>query len=397
MGHSPKKKGSPMLDPRWRRCAGALMCVTVAAGCSTGTDEAATGTSITKPVVASYDGGLYVLDGETLELEQDIPLPGFVRVNPAGDEAHVLVTTDAGFRILDAASGRLADDTFPAVEAGHVVPHGEKTVLFADGSGEITAFDPHTLAQGVPETQTFTTPHPHHGVAVILSNGTLVHSIGTSESRTGAVALRGDQEVARSQQCPGVHGETVVADENVVLGCEDGALVFDGDRFTKVSSPTPYGRVGNIKGHSESPIALGDMKVDPDAELERPEQFSLIDTTTGTLDVVTLPPSVSYSFRSLARGPEAEALILGTDGKLYAFDPGTGAQISSVDITRPWTEPDDWQDPRPTVFTREDAVYVTDPATKQIHLVDVHSGDVTASVTLEHSPNELSGPIGHSH
>lgn len=88
------------------------------------------------------------------------------------------------------------------------------------------------------------------------------------------------------------------------------------------------------------------MKIDEDAELERPEQFSLIDTTTDTLNIVDLPASVSYSFRSLARGPQAEALILGTDGRLYVFDPVTGDTIKTVDVTGPWTRPDDWQDPR---------------------------------------------------
>lgn len=38
-----------------------------------------------------------------------------------------------------------------------------------------------------------------------------------------------------------------------------------------------------------------------------------------------------------------------------------------------------------------------DPATKQIHLVDLQAGAVTASVTLEQAPNELSGAVGHHH
>ncbi|MDG4665322.1 zinc metallochaperone AztD [Mycobacterium sp. 236(2023)] len=399
-----------MSNPRWLYRVGAVSFAAAAlTACGSGGDSTGSSenlgtletqpqaTPIIEPLVATYDGGLYVLDGETLEVKQDIPLDGFLRVNPAGDDAHVLVTTDEGFRVLDASGAVLTDDTFPAAEAGHVVPHGENTVLFADGTGEITAFDPHALADGMPDTQKFTTPQPHHGVAVILADGTLVHSLGDPEGRTGAVALQGDREIARSEDCPGLHGETVVADEEVVLGCENGALIYANGTFTKVTSPTPYGRIGNIKGHEDSPVALGDMKIEPDAELERPEQFSLIDTTTDQLKVVKLPPSVSYSFRSLARGPQAEALMLGTDGKLYVFDPVTGAQMKTVDVTGPWTEPDDWQDPRPTVFTREGAVYVTDPAAKQIHLVDLQSGAITASATLDQTPNELSGAVGHDH
>ncbi|BBZ04499.1 hypothetical protein MCHIJ_39360 [Mycolicibacterium chitae] len=377
-------------------------------GESTGTSEAsASGTAsapatpgapITDPLVATYDGGLYVLDGATLEVKQDIPLDGFLRVNPAGDHGHVLVTTTEGFRILDAAGGRLTEDVFPAIEAGHVTPHGEHTVLFADGSGEITAFDPHALeAGGLPQTQKFTTPEPHHGVAVILADGTRLQTLGNPDTRVGAAAFDGDREIARNEQCPGVHGETVAADEVVVLGCEDGALEYADGRFTKIASPTPYGRIGTTKGHDDSPVVLADMKIDPDAELERPEQFALIDTTTDQMRIVALPQGVSYTFRSLARGPQAEALILGTDGNLHVFDPVTGAPTKAVQVTEQWTEPDDWQRPRPTLFTREGAVYVSDPATKQIHLVDLAAGTVAESVTLEQTPNELSGTVGHHH
>ncbi|NVN53342.1 zinc metallochaperone AztD [Mycolicibacterium hippocampi] len=399
-----------MSKSRWLYRVGVASGAVVAlAACSGGNDAESTqgaettqesparSAPVNEPLVATYDGGLYILDGETLEVQEDIPLEGFLRVNPAGDQSHVLVTTSDGFRILDAAGGQLTDDTFPADEAGHVVAHGERTVLFADGSGEIMAFDPHDLENGMPETENFTTPEAHHGVAVILGDGTLVHSIGDSENRTGAVAMQGDQEVARSEECPGIHGETVAADEVVVLGCEDGVLEYANGEFTKIASPTPYGRIGNTRGHEDSPVVLGDMKIDPDAELERPEQFSLIDTTTDQLRVVALPPSVSYWFRSLGRGPQGEALILGTDGKLYVFDPVTGDTVRSIQVTQPWSEPDDWQQPGPAVFTREDAVYVSDPAAKQIHLVDLQDGAVTASGSLEQTPNELSGAAGHDH
>ncbi|MGK2852719.1 MAG: hypothetical protein ACSLE3_01210, partial [Microbacteriaceae bacterium] len=159
----------------------------------------------------------------------------------------------------------------------------------------------------------------------------------------------------------------------------------------------PYGRIGNTRGHEDSPVVLGDMKVDPDAEHERPEQFSLIDTTTDQLTLVQLPPSVSYWFRSLGRSPLGEALILGTDGKLHVLDPVTGDTVKAIQVTDAWTEPDDWQQPGPAVFTREGSVYVSDPAAKQIHLVDLPAGTVANSVTLEQTPNELSGAFGHDH
>ena len=38
---------------------------------------------------------------------------------------------------------------------------------------------------------------------------------------------------------------------------------------------------------------------------------------------------------------------------------------------------------------------MSDPAAKQIHLVDLAAGNVANSVTLEQTPNELSGAVGH--
>jgi hypothetical protein len=351
-----------MTNQRWMyRLGAATATVAALAACSEGGSPAAETRAqpVNEPLAATYDGGLYVLDGDTLEVRQDISLDGFLRVNPAGDDAHVLVTTADGFRVLDAAGGQLTDQTFAAAEPGHVVPH--------------------------------------HGVAVILADGTLLHSIGDPDRRVGAVALDGGRETARSEDCPGIHGETVVADETVIFGCENGALEYANGTFTKIAVPTPYGRIGTAKGHEDSPVALADMKIDPDAELERPGQFALIDTATDSLQVVQLPPAVSYSFRSLARGPQAEALILGTDGMLHVFDPVTAKPVKTIRVTDPWTEPDDWQEPRPTVFTRDDAVYVTDPASRQLHLVDLQGGAITASATLDEAPNELSGAVGHDH
>ena len=389
---------------------GALALASTLAGCSTesgpaqpessATSEqpAAPVKSINDPLVLSYDGGLYVLDGETLAVESDIPLPGFLRVNPAGDDGHVLISTGDGFRLLDAAAGELTETVFAAAEPGHVVPHGERTALFADGSGEITVFDPHDLAEANPETQTLTSPEPHHGVAVVLSDGSWVRSEGTPDGRSGAVAFDAEQrEIARNAECPGLHGEAVAEGEVVVLGCENGVLTYSDRVFTKIPAPGEYGRSGNLRGHADSPVVLGDFKIDPDAELERPNQVALIDTVRNELRLVALPESVSYSFRSLARGPHGAALILGTDGNLYVVDPASGDTIRTIMVTAPWTEPDEWQQPRPTVFTRDHDVYVTDTATNEIHLVDVESGEVTASATLPNTPNEVSGVVGHEH
>ncbi|MEC3918814.1 zinc metallochaperone AztD [Nocardia sp. CDC160] len=351
---------------------------------------------IADPVVVTYAGGIYVLDGKTLNVAADVKLDGFNRVNPSGDDSHMLVSTKSGFRVLDAVHGEFTDIEFPGAKPGHVVRHAGRTVLFADGTGEVTSFDPRDLKHGKPDTTVYKTAAPHHGVAIELADGRLVTTLGTEEKRTGIVVLDKDRkEIARNEDCPGVHGESTAAGEAIVIGCQNGALIYRDGVITKVTSPTPYGRIGNQAGTDVSPIAFGDYKQDKDAELERPQQISLIDTRDASLRLV--PLGTSYSFRSLARGPQGEALLLGTDGRMRVIDPTTAAVTRSFEVVRPWEEPLDWQQPRPAVFARGIDVYVSEPATRQLHRVDLAAGTITASVTLDAAPNELSGIVAQAH
>ncbi|WP_235564324.1 zinc metallochaperone AztD [Arthrobacter sp. Soil762] len=370
-------------------------------------------------LVLTHDAGITVLDAKTLKPVGDTPLAGFNRLSPAGDGRHVLVATGDSFRVYDAgvwteahgdhghsyaAAPRLTDRAFSATKAGHVVNHAGKTALFNDGSGKVEVLDPAALTDGLktglPATSTYTAPDAHHGVAITLEDGKLLVTLGNEESRNGLALLsapagdggQGRTELLRNEECPGVHGEAVAGKETVVVGCEDGMLVYRGGAFTKVASPDPYGRMGNQAGSPASPVILGDYKVDRNAELERPTRISLVNTDTGTLQQVDL--GTSYSFRSLGRGPGGEALVLGTDGALHVIDPTTGEVTAAISVVGAWTEPDAWQDPRPTLFVQGSTAYVTEPAASRIHAVDLKSGKIISSTDLDHVPNELTGVTG---
>ncbi|WP_349876466.1 zinc metallochaperone AztD [Micromonospora sp. HUAS YX12] len=382
--------------------AAALVAATLAlTACASGSDEgtappagSSAAPSVKEPVAITYDGGIFVLDGEALKVAHNVTLPGFNRVNPAGNDTGVFVSTESGFQVLDAAAGKMTDVSYPGAKPGHVVRHGDRTILFTDGTGEVHSFDPEKLTDGKPEGRTYKTAQPHHGVAVELADGTLVVTLGTEESRSGAIALDKDgKEIARSEECPGVHGEAVAQGEVVGLGCNDGVLLFKNGAFVKVKSDRAYSRIGNQAGSEASPVLLGDYKIEPDAELENPGQFALIDTTTNSLKVVPMPEGVSYSFRSLGRGPKGEGLILGTDGKLHVIDPVSGKLTTSWPVVGAWKEPMEWQEPRPALFVRGDDAYVTEPATKKVHRLDLTTGTVAGSVTLDATPNEISGTL----
>ena len=418
--------------PSLRRAAALSVAALLLAGCGTGQTPAAPDPSpaaasagspdasghespeASPRLVTTYDGGVQVLDGETLQVLADFEMSGFNRINPAGDGRHVIISTADAFKVLDTGTWTDEDGThrisepvltgleFDTSKPGHVVHHAGRTVLFSDGTGAVESFetaDLAGLARGEkPDTETHTAAEAHHGVAVELSNGELVLTLGNDEERPGITVLDSNRgEIVRNEDCPGVHGEATAAGEAVVIGCETGVLVYDDGAITKIDSPDAYGRIGNQAGSEESPVTLGDYKSDPDAELERPERISLINTATKQLQLVDL--GTSYSFRSLARGPHGEALVLGTDGALHTIDPETGELVSSTAVVEPWEEPLEWQQPRPTLTVVDHTAYVTDPSANTVIAVDIESGTVTGSGKLAQTPNELTGAAGqlHSH
>jgi hypothetical protein len=355
------------------------------------------------------------LDAKTLEPVGEAGLAGFNRLSRAGDGRHILVSTGSSFRVFDAgvwterhgdhghsyaAPPTLTELAFDADKSGHVVVHAGRTALFSDGSGQVEIFDPAGLAAEngrLPETETYTSPAAHHGVGVPLEDGKLLVTLGNDEGRTGIAVLdagtaQGRMELMRNEDCPGVHGEAVAGEKTVVVGCENGMLIYRDGRIAKISSPDAYGRMGNQAGSPKSPVILGDYKVDRAAVLERPTRVSLVNTDTGDLRLVEL--GTSYSFRSLGRGPAGEALVLGTDGALRVIDPLTGAITASIPVVGPWEESETWQDPRPTLFVQGSTAYVTDPAASTIHAVNMGSGKVLQSAGLPHVPNELTGVTG---
>ncbi len=384
--------------PPYRTACAALTAaglLTVTACGSPQQPPAAAPQTVADPVAITYDGGISLLDGKTLKVVKDLPLPGFNRLNPAGNDRHLIVSTATGFRLLDAAGATLTDTEIRAPKPGHVVRHAGKTVLFSDGTGEITVLDPATLGTGKPPAPQHKTPEPHHGVAVELANGELVATIGNEDARNGiAVRDKDGKEIARNDQCPGVHGEATARGETVVVGCETGALIYRAGKITKVTSPDAYGRIGNQAGSPQSSITLGDYKTDKEAELERPTRVSLIDTEKASLRHVDL--GTSYTFRSLARGPQGEGLVLGTDGKIHVIDPAAARVTRTIPVIGSWQEPLEWQQPRPALFVRGGTAYVTDPGKKEVHAVDLGTGEQTATGTLPGVPNELSGVVAES-
>jgi hypothetical protein len=81
----------------------------------------------------------------------------------------------------------------------------------------------------------------------------------------------------------------------------------------------------------------------------------LIDTEAGSLTLVGI--GTSYMFRSLARGPQGEALVLGTDGHIHVIDPVRAKVVKTIPVLGEWKEPLEWQQPRPAIIVRGSTAY----------------------------------------
>ncbi len=344
-------------------------------------------------VALGYEGGVLVLGGEDLEVIGDVDSEDFVRLNSAGDGRHVMVTTSEGFQLLDVQRPELTDLVVPAAAAGHVVVHGGKTVLYDDATSDTTIFATSDLAEldaALPDSEVIPGAEAHHGVSVELEDGTLLTTVGGEAGRTGIRVLDANgTEVASNADCPGVHGEGTAEGERVVFGCENGALVYDGGEITKLTSPDAYGRIGNAYVAEDSPLVVMDYKDDPDAEGYLLRDIALVDTEAKTLTKVALPAGVEYTFRGVARGPDGEALLIGTDGSLHWIDPATGGITTSLPVIDAWEGPAEWQAPHPAVTVAGDIAYVTDPADSELVAVDLTTGEIVQTVTLPHVPNEI--------
>lgn len=361
--------------------------------------------TIVPRVVLAHDGGITVIDSETGETVSETDLDGFLRLNNSGDGRHVMVTAGDRFLAFDAAvqsrahgdhahnyasDPSLTDIAYDEPEAGHVVVNQGLTALFSDGDGTARIVPTDQVAAGYrpAEGVVVDSGAPHHGVAVPFEDGSVLITVGDEDNRQRIEYRDAEGEVlAHTDDCPGIHGEAMAAEGAVVFGCQNGPVVFDGEDFRKVDPGTEYQRSGNLAGHADSPIILGDHKVDQEAELERPTEIALIDTRDASLHTVDL--GSSYWFRSLGRGPAGEAVVLTYDGYLKVIDPETGEITRDIPAIAAWEEKDEWQEPGPVLRIAGDHAYVTDAENNELVVIDLTSGEEVARHELPVTPVEM--------
>ncbi len=366
--------------------------------------------SLNPRIVVASDGALTTIDTVTGATVASTAQPGFLRLNNAGDGRHVLVSDGDVFRVYDAgvwaephgdhshyftSTPRLTDVTYAAPKAGHVVLHDGRTTLFADGTGGITIVKSSEIAKTDAAKVTSATDAAHHGVAIAMEGNALLTTQGTKDARSTVQFKVGDRVASETTNCPGVHGEATAQPnakgDVAVFGCENGPVVFRDGAFSKVTAADAYARTGNLVGHHDSPIVLGDYKVDKAATPERTTRISLIDTRTSTMELVDL--GSAYWFRSLARGPHGEAVVLTNDGNLSVVDVTT-KKISRIPVIGSWLEDADWQKAGPAVKVAGSLAYVSDVAKKEIVVVNLDTHSVVKRLPLQTVPVEIAVVTG---
>lgn len=80
--------------------------------------------------------------------------------------------------------------------------------------------------------------------------------------------------------------------------------------------------------------------------------------------------------------------MLSSDGRIYRLDQ-TGVVLDAWPVIAPWAGPAKWQDPHPVLTVIGETAYVTEPAANRILAFDLATGSVSATGTLDHTPNEI--------
>ena len=375
--------------------------------------------AVTPRILLSHEDGLTLLDAESGEVVKEQDITGFTRLSNAGNGKDVLVTTGNGWEVFstgiqakahgdhvhhyESAPG-MTGVTFPGEHPGHVVTHNGRTTLFGDGTGAIRTFDSAHLDKATPDLMPVMTEaeteDPHHGVALELSDGTLFTTQGTEDSRNTLQVIdpKTSEVTAETDDCPGSHGEAAAqpteAGDVVVMGCENGPVVYRDGEFHKVDVETEYQRSGNLFGLHDSPIVLGDHKVEeePEEAVERPTAIALIDTRTDELTTVDL--GSSYWFRSLGRAEDGSAVVLTYDGEVTVIDEETGEVTAEYPVIEPWKEKDEWQEPGPILKVAGNTAYVTDAEAQKLVAVDLETGETVLEKDLEFAPVEMAVVTG---
>lgn len=289
----------------------------------------------------------------------------------------------------------------------HYESHDGLAALFFDGNAataqnaSVTVLSDASLESGGTEAS-LTLPLAMHGTAEprgdhLLATHREADAEGTLPSAVDLYQRDGGgyRHLRRIEPgCPALHG-SFSSDAYSVFGCSDGVLaVADaGADFAAVKIANPAGlasgaRIGTLVGHHERASFGGFAGND----------FYAIDVAARSITRVDWSGGASLIKAAHAMDAHGENfLILDRSGTLHLLDPAQNwARQASFAVTGAIAET---QTPAIAVSHAAELAFVTDPAARQIVVVDLHERRVSHRIALDFVPVGLSwqGRGEHAH
>jgi hypothetical protein len=286
------------------------------------------------------------------------------------------------------APPRLTPFVLRVPRPSHVMAHGDRVAIFADGDGSAHVLALAGLTARRPQTQRVPTGRAQHGVAVPWGAGLLVSTPDPAGEDgglpTGIAQLdAAGVERARFGGCPELHGEAA-GERWAAFACDDGVLLLEGDdalRATKIPYPAGFGgeerRVWTLRSDASGRRLVGTLGA---------TRVLVIDRATRASRVVRAARRIAALDVDAGSG---RAYALTTDGRAHAIDARRGRIVRSARVTRAFRT--GGEDPRPTPSLAAGAgrVVVSDPSRQRVHVLRAASLERRAAVRVPGAPQRL--------
>ncbi len=276
----------------------------------------------------------------------------------------------------------------------HFVDHGGNIALFFDGEGVARMVREADVLDGKTASREIRTEAPHHGVAISYGDHTVVtwpNRMDPTKNPDGVrvVDARG-AALGNDVECPNLHGEAS-SGNLLAIACQTGLLLVQTKGGVPQHRHLAYGadlprdtKVSTLLGGSGLQYFLGNFGpsavviIDPADEAA----FRLVELPTRRVHFAVDPARSKFAY------------IFTEDGKLHRLNVLSGRISDSIDLTQPYSMDGHWNAPRPRIAVGGDAIYITDPLSSRIHVVDAESFAKAREIPVEGKPFNIVAVAG---
>ena len=363
---------------------------------------------VLRAVITEHDAGkVHVIDVASGDPVRTLRVDGQATVELAGDDTHLILTqaaedvthlVDAGIRWVDHGGHVDPAHVEPEVAGSeptenpvHVVRYADQVAVFADDEGAAYVWRQGKNGLDPEPVRTLRTERPHHGFGIPLPDGRVLAGLPDEQRRNPLpVGVRlydeHDGRVRDFRGCPALHGE-YGHEGTFVFGCADGALVLEqhDDHWHVDRIPNPDeepGRSDRARARSgeepESGARKGSTRLgafygggdDQIIGTFGNDAMALVDLEKQRIERIELPAS---RVDAIWDPYWEQVVVLTSDGKLHAIDPHTGELRNSTQVLSQVEISSDPTEPRPSISTGENWIYLTDPQQQKLIEVGITS------------------------